>query len=169
MSATYVLGSRRANSARRVADSKRIGRTPVASGSSVPACPTRCAPVRRRRRLTTANEVSPAALSTLRTPAGNRGRPAGPTSSVVRRGGKNRLLGGSKHHLHGLVHRPLDLRTGSPNVAATSERGAQRRRVHRSPTAHADLRQRVVDFLEEDGQLQAGNAVERIDDAFGLG
>ena len=55
----------------RVADSKRIGKTPVARGSRVPAWPTRCAPVRRRSRLTTANDVSPAALSTLSTPVGN--------------------------------------------------------------------------------------------------
>src|SRR5450759_961218 len=207
MSATYVFGSRSANSARRVADSKRMGRTPVASGSSVPAWPTRWAPVRRRRRLTTAKEVSPAALSTLSTPAGNRGRsrrsvrasagwmrtirslplalrssciyatrsgavlvaptarlapgricsgrPAGPTSSVVGRGGKDRLLGGSKHHLHRLVHRPLDLGAGGANMPATSERCAQRSGIHRTAAAHADLGQRVVHFFEEDGQLQA--------------
>src|SRR5882762_1596414 len=139
-----------------------MGRTPVARGSSVPACPTRCAPVSRRRRLTTAKEVSPAALSTLRIPVENGGRsrrsvrasaswmrpirvlplalrssriyamrsgpvlvaptarlaparicsarPAGPTSaSALIRGGNDRLLGGGQHHLHRLVHRPLDL------------------------------------------------------------
>src|SRR5256886_9350357 len=59
-------------SARRVADSNRTGRTPVASGSNVPAWPTRCAPVSRRRRLTTEKEVSPALLSTLRTPVAKR-------------------------------------------------------------------------------------------------
>src|ERR1700693_2418268 len=131
MSATYVLGSRRANSARRVADSKRMGNTPVASGSSVPACPTRRAPVRRRRRLTTANEVSPAALSTFKTPAGNGGR-----SSVVGRGGKNRLLGRCQHHLHRLVHRALDLGAGGADVAAPPERGTHRGGVHRTAAAH---------------------------------
>src|SRR5258708_14470877 len=102
MWATEVVQSRSANSASRVADSKRIGRTPVARGSRVPAWPTRWAPVSRRRRLTTAKEVSRAALSTLRTPEGNAGL-------LVGRVGNDRLLCGWQHHLHSLVHRPLDL------------------------------------------------------------
>src|SRR5260370_33291841 len=110
MPAPQALLSRSANSANRVGDSKRSGRTPVASGSSVPAWPTRWAPVSRRRRLTTAKEVSPAALSTLRTPEGNGGL-------LVGRGGKDRLLGGCQHHLHRLVHPPLDLRARRAGLA----------------------------------------------------
>src|SRR5882672_8612829 len=162
MSATYVLGSFSANSASRVADSNRMGRTPVARGSSVPACPTRCAPVSRRRRLTTAKEVSPAALSTLRTPVENGGK------SALIRGGNDRLLGGRQHHLHRLVHRALDLCAGGADVAAASEGSAHRRGVDRSTAADADLRQRVVHFLEEDRELEPGDAVERVDDALGL-
>src|ERR1700694_576511 len=153
MSATSVFCSRSANSASRVADSNRIGRTPVASGSSVAAWATRWAPGSPRRRLTTAKDVSPAALSTLRTPAGN--------ESVVGRGGIDRLLGGCQHHLHRLVHRPLDLRAGGTNVAAPSKRGAQGRGINRTAAAHADLGERVVHILEEDCQLQARDAVER--------
>src|SRR5438309_10504935 len=105
MSATYVLGRRCANSAKRVADSNRMGSTPVASGSSVPAWPTRCAPVNRRRRLTTENDVSPAGLSTLRTPVANR---AG-TDSGLGRGGMDGLFGGRQDDFHRLVHRFFDL------------------------------------------------------------
>src|SRR5438046_7557718 len=88
-SATYVFSSFNANSARRVADSKRTGSTPVASGSSVPAWPTRCAPVTALRRLTTENDVSPAPLLTFSTPVLKR--------SVLRRGGKDGLLRGRQH------------------------------------------------------------------------
>src|ERR1700687_1827056 len=170
MSATWVLGSFSANSASRVADSKRIGSTPVASGSSVPACPTRWAPVSRRSRLTTVNEVSPAALSTLRIPVGKVGtflRAA--VTSALRRGGNDRLLGGRQHHSHCFVHRTLDLRTGGADMTAASERSAQRGGVHGSTAAHADFGQRVVDLLEEDGELEPRDAVERVDDALGFG
>src|SRR5487761_483007 len=112
-----------------------MGSTPVASGSSVPACPTRCAPVRRRRRLTTANDVSPAGLSTLRIPVLKVG------TLAFGRGCKDRLLGGRQHHLHGLFHRPLDLRAGGPYVAAASERSAHRRGIDGAAAADADLRQ----------------------------
>src|SRR5437660_451443 len=50
----------------------RPGSTPVASGSRVPAWPTRWAPVSLRRRLTTEKEVSPGLLSTLSTPVEKR-------------------------------------------------------------------------------------------------
>src|SRR6266850_5770964 len=133
-----------ANSARRVADSNRMGRTPVARGSSVPACPTLCAPVSRRRRLTTVNEVSPAPLSTFRTPVEK------PVASARLRGGNDRLLGCRKHQLHCLVHRLVDLSTRGADVAATAEDRAHRGGVDATPAAHADLCQVVLDFLEED-------------------
>src|SRR5438876_6590280 len=44
------------------------GNTPVASGSSVPKCPTERCPKMRRTRLTTSCEVRPAGLSMTRTP-----------------------------------------------------------------------------------------------------
>src|SRR5882672_9721018 len=109
MSATYVFGNFSANSASRVADSNRIGSTPVASGSSVPACPTRCAPVSRLRRLTTVNEVSPAPLSTFSTPVEKSAR------SARRRGGNDRLLGRREDEAHRLVHRLLYLSAGGAN------------------------------------------------------
>src|SRR5215468_4450751 len=43
--------------------------TPVASGSSVPACPTRLVPVRRRSFATTSWEVHPAGLSMMSSPS----------------------------------------------------------------------------------------------------
>src|SRR5579872_6494978 len=115
MSATYVLVSCSANSASRVDDSKRMGSTPTASGSSVPACPTRWAPVRRRSARTTANEVSPAALSTLRTPAANLG---------LARGGIDRLLGRREDRLHGIVHRLFDLGARGADVPSAAEQRA---------------------------------------------
>src|SRR4051812_48378159 len=57
-------------------------RSPVANGSSVPACPVR-APVRRRMAATSANEEGPAGLSTSATPAG-----------LSARGGIRSALGG---------------------------------------------------------------------------
>src|SRR5712692_9882432 len=145
MSATYVFGSRRAYSASLVADSNRMGSTPVASGSSVPAWPTRRAPVSRRSRRTTANDVSPAALSTLRTPVLNggrlrRSRLAGPASpSALRRAGKDRLLGGRQNHLQGLLHRHLELGSRRPDVSAAAKEGAHRRRIDGAAAPHADL------------------------------
>src|SRR5207248_2204772 len=64
-----------------VASPSRIGSTPVAAGSRVPAWPTRRRPSRRRTRVTASNEVTPGALSTTSTPASTRilltaGRPA---------------------------------------------------------------------------------------------
>src|SRR5437879_4760530 len=159
MSATYVFGRRRANSARRVADSKRIGSTPVASGSSVPAWPTRCAPVRRRRRLTTANEVSPALLSTFRTPTEKA------AASAFRCGGNDRLLGRRQHKLHGLIHRLIDLRARGTNVPSASKDRAHRGGIDATAAPHADFRELGADLFEQDGQLQAGDAVERVDDA----
>jgi len=45
-------------------------------------------------------------------------------------------------------------------VAAPTERGAQCSGIHRTAAAHADLGEDCIDLLEEDGQLQAGDAVE---------
>src|SRR6202022_267230 len=55
-------------SARRVARPSRIGRTPSAIGSRVPAWPTRFWPARRRTRATTSCEVHPVGLLILRMP-----------------------------------------------------------------------------------------------------
>src|SRR4051812_43012250 len=44
--------------------------TPVAIGSSVPACPTRRVPARRRNLPTTSCDVHPAGLSTTTSPSG---------------------------------------------------------------------------------------------------
>src|SRR5690349_6179942 len=157
MSARYVLGSFNANSASLVADSNRMGRTPVASGSSVPAWPTRWAPVSLRSRLTTENDVSPARLLRFRTPVAKR--------SGLARGGKDGLLGGRQHELHRLVHRLFDLGSRGADVAAAAERRAQSGRVDSASAAHADLGQVARDFLEEDRELEAGDAVQGVDDA----
>src|SRR6185295_11793628 len=135
MSATYVLGRRCANSASRVADSKRIGSTPVARGSRVPAWPTRWAPVSRRSDLTTWNDVWPDALSTFNTPLGN------DLPSALGRGGTDRLLGRRQHLPHRLVHRPLDLRSRGADVPAPAKARAHRGGVDGAAAADADLGQ----------------------------
>ena len=53
---------------KRVAWPTATGSTPDASGSSVPACPTRRTPVSRRTSDTIENEVTPDGLSTMRKP-----------------------------------------------------------------------------------------------------
>src|SRR5919204_2914773 len=57
------------NRCARVAGPTRTSMSPVANGSSVPACPT-FPPRSRRTRATTSWEVGPAALSARRTPGG---------------------------------------------------------------------------------------------------
>src|SRR3954470_5873625 len=51
--------------------------TPVAIGSSVPACPTLRVPMIRRARATTSCDVMPAGLSTITRPGGGAGRRGG--------------------------------------------------------------------------------------------
>jgi len=60
--ARYCLGERMAYSLRRVACPRQMTSTPSASGSSVPACPTRATRVSRRMRATTSWLVGPAGL-----------------------------------------------------------------------------------------------------------
>src|SRR5207237_8111287 len=144
-----------------------MGSTPVASGSSVPAWPTRWAPVNSRSRRTIVKEVAPGALSRLRTPA-RTGRPSyrgwlAPVRAC------DRLQSLREHHLDRLVHRRLDLSAGRPQVAATAELGGQGRGVDPAAAAHADLGERRADLLEEDRHLHPGDAVERVDDALRLG
>src|SRR6266550_4550294 len=55
-------------STRRVAGPMATTSTPVASGSSVPACPALCGLTSRCTRLTTSREVSPVGLSMLSRP-----------------------------------------------------------------------------------------------------
>src|SRR5919202_4248081 len=55
-------------SASRVARPSKTGRTPSASGSRVPAWPTRFWPANRRTLATTSCDVQPGSLSTLRIP-----------------------------------------------------------------------------------------------------
>src|SRR5579864_9364235 len=112
MSATYSFGSRWANSARRVADSKRMGSTPVASGSRVPAWPTRLAPVTSRRRLTAEKEVAPAGLLRLRTPD----RIDAP---------EYRFAGCPQNCVDRFAHRSRDLGAGGARVPAAAEQGAE--------------------------------------------
>ena len=73
-----------------VASPSSIGSTPMASGSSVPACPTRSKPSRRRSSATTSNDVTPGGLSTTSTPAslmaGSGSTPAPRRARVVHRG-----------------------------------------------------------------------------------
>src|SRR5947208_765435 len=66
--ATYSLSWSMRYGVSLVASPIRIGRTPVAAGSSVPAWPTRRTPSRRRRSATTSNDVTPEPLLTTSTP-----------------------------------------------------------------------------------------------------
>src|SRR5499427_6967756 len=160
-SASYVFGRRRANSASRVADSNRMGSTPVASGSSVPAWPTRLARVAVRSWETTENEVAPAGLSTFRTPARIR-------SSSAHRCGLDRFAGQLEHHGDRIVERIGELGAGRAQVATSAEPATQLGRVHCAPGAHADLGEPGADLLEDDRDLYSSEAAQRVDDVLGL-
>ncbi len=67
--ASYSLSVALRNEASRVARPITRGRTPVASGSSVPVWPMRLRPSARRTRATTSCDVGPAGLSMTRTPS----------------------------------------------------------------------------------------------------
>src|SRR3984957_5052108 len=68
MSVVYVLGSAVRNRMSRVARPSPTSSTPVASGSSVPAWPTRRWEKMRRHRATASCDVQPASLSTTTMP-----------------------------------------------------------------------------------------------------
>src|SRR6185312_10790755 len=67
--ARYALPPSLRYSATRVAWPTQIGSTPVASGSSVPVCPTRFWPISLRTRATTSCEVIPAGLLMMKMPS----------------------------------------------------------------------------------------------------
>src|SRR5581483_1892127 len=69
ISVRYRLSSPTRYCASRVDAPSSTSRSPVANGSSVPACPAR-APVRSRSRLTTAKDDGPAGLSARTSPDG---------------------------------------------------------------------------------------------------
>src|SRR6056297_4253968 len=101
-----------------VASPSATARTPVASGSSVPACPAFCACSAQRTLLTTAVDVSPAGLSTTSQP--ERSRPLrlrAMVLSFIRGGGAGvaqapRAVNSAgarsalrRHHAHDRAHR----------------------------------------------------------------
>src|SRR4051794_1580757 len=68
-SPVYVFGSAPGKRSRRVTRPSPTNSTPVAPGSSVPACPTRFCPKIPRHLATTSCDVHPAALSTTTSPS----------------------------------------------------------------------------------------------------
>src|SRR5258706_10683242 len=69
MTASYSLGVPSRCGSSRVARPRSRTRSPVAKGSSVPACPIRETPKARRAARTTSCDVMPAGLSTSRSPS----------------------------------------------------------------------------------------------------
>src|SRR5499426_3022724 len=65
---TYTLSPGPTKGTSLVASRIASGSTPVASGSSVPRCPTRRVPSQRRAASTTSCDVQPTGLSTTRKP-----------------------------------------------------------------------------------------------------
>src|SRR5258708_39499857 len=107
-----------------------MGSTPVAKGSSVPAWPTRLAPVNDRNCRTTVNEVAPAGLSMFRTP------------TCIR----DRLDCHLPYSFDGRIHGQRHLCSGGSQMASSSEMSAHSRRVNRAPAANADLGQSPADL-----------------------
>ena len=68
-STKYCLRPSTANSKRRVAVPVKTGRTPAASGSRVPPCPTFLVLSARRRKAITSWEVIPGGFNTLKIPS----------------------------------------------------------------------------------------------------
>src|SRR5690242_13002781 len=66
--ASYTFGSPSTYGMSRVPRPTRTTRRPVANGSSVPVCPTRCDPTTRRTIATTSCDVTPGGLSTSSKP-----------------------------------------------------------------------------------------------------
>src|ERR1700757_12752 len=91
--------------------------TPVAIGSSVPACPTRRVPASLRIRATTSCEVSPDGLSTITSPLGTPPAPPAPLTACS-------LTEPLPQARDGLGGRAAGGEAGRLGVAAAAQRGA---------------------------------------------
>src|SRR5436305_12518483 len=132
-----------------------MSRSPVANGSSVPACPV-LAPVTRRICATIANDDGPAGLSTSATPAGSSAR-----------GGTLRDES-LTDHLGDLVDRLLARESRGLRVAAAVEQPRDHRdvelvdaRTQRDPARRAAVARGLPD---QDGELGAFDRAQVVDD-----
>src|SRR4051812_38530726 len=156
------------NRCARVARPSRTSRTPVANGSSVPAWPTLTAlrpPRSRRMRATTSCDVTPAGLSTTRTPD----VPASTPASLIELRGD--LAAQEGHEL--VVGQLRGEARRLPVPAATARAGDDADVNGRVGGPQRDLRparaSRVGQLARERGHLRAGDRAEVVDDALGVG
>src|SRR6187397_963766 len=149
MTASYRLRPPVSSSLNRVAAPTRIGRTPDARGSRVPAWPMRRVPVSRRMRPTMSWLVGPTGLSRLTTP------------SI---GAVELALGFLQNEAHCLLEWGVHGRSCGSGMATAAERRGDRDRVgaRRGPDAQPSLG--AIGLLEEDRDVGSLRGCQQVDE-----
>ncbi len=160
---SYVFGRSPRNRSNRVARPTPRTSSPVAIGSSVPACPTFRVPSVRRTTSTTSCDVIPPGLSTSSSPSGSvtSRRRAG------RRHGRGRSQRGDqpRDRAGGAVLRGVARRQPVP---AAAEGGGDRGQVVLAPRARADLEPSVRPLLEHGRDVHVADRADEVDQVVGL-
>ncbi len=155
---SYVFGSPPRNRSSRVARPTPRMSSPVAMGSSVPACPTLRVPSVRRTTSTTSCDVIPPGLSTS-------SRPSGFTSQ-----GRNRRRCSQRGDQPRDRARRAVLRgvAGRQPVSAAAEGGGDRGQVVLAARPGADLEPPVGPLLEDGRDVHVADRADEVDQVVGL-
>src|SRR5258708_14907854 len=166
MTASYSLGVPSRCGSSRVARPRSRTRSPVANGSSVPACPIRETPKARRATRTTSCDVMPAGLSTSRSPSVAASL-IGWLDGLVRRS----LRPGRGSHLReqlldvrpvrdALVVAELDLRSNAKSERTSHASAKMRRHAGEAVECRRALRLRANDAHEDLRVLQIASHLD---------
>src|SRR5215475_7714586 len=155
-SVEYRLSRPTKHEASLVVEPDNTSNSPLANGSSVPACPVR-APVRRRTSATTRNDDGPSGLSTSRTPLG-----------LSARGGTRRLEELAAEELDDLVDRLIGREARRLAMAPSTPLPGDRRNIDlvvRGPERNTSGRARRLRRLADHrGHLRAVHLTNAVDD-----